>query len=72
MPIVIGLPNAGDLEAGMAGYIILQGCVVYSDEPERPIACAACGWFGEQVRSNTIRAVPPSQAFGGERGEEDQ
>lgn len=72
VPIVIGYPNPEDMEAEREGHIILQGCIVHGDEPEKPVACTACGWFGEQVRGNTIRAVQPSQAFGGERGEEDQ
>ncbi len=72
IPIVIGYPNPEDMEAEMEGHIILQGCTVYGDEPEKPVACTACGWFGEQIRGNSIRGLPPSKNFGRERREEDQ
>ena len=68
VPIVIGLPNVEDMEAAMDGHIILQGCIVYGDEPKRPVGCTACGWYGEQVAAKKIRQLPPSQAFRREGG----
>lgn len=71
VPIVIGLPNPEDMEASMRGDIILQGCIVYGDKPDRPIACTRCGWFGEHVRGKKIRELPPSQAFAREGWEDE-
>lgn len=70
VPIVIGLPNPEDMEASMRGDIILQGCIVYGDEPDRPIACTHCGWFGEHIRGKKIRELPLSQAFAREEWED--
>ena len=63
VPIVIGLPNPEDFEAAIRGDIILQGCIVDGDEPDRPIACTQCGWFGEHVAGKRIRELPRSQPF---------
>jgi hypothetical protein len=70
VPIVIGLPSNEDMEASMQGHIILQGCIVYGDEPSRPIACTTCDWFGEQVRGKKIQRTNPSRAFQGDLGDE--
>ena len=69
VPIVTGLPNPEDMEAAMEGHIILQGCIVYGDEPKRPVGCTTCGWYGEHLRGKTIRELPPSQAFRMEDGD---
>lgn len=63
VPIVIGLPGAEDMEAEAEGHIILQGCIVYGDEPDQPIACTQCGWFGEALRGKRVRQLSAPRAF---------
>lgn len=63
VPILIGMPTEECGQAAMRGDVILQGCIVYGDEPDRPVGCTACGWYGEHVRGSTIRELPPSRAF---------
>lgn len=63
VPIVIGYPNIEDFEAAEAGHVILQGCIVYGDEPKHGVACTRCDWFGERLPGNRIRQIPRPQAF---------
>ena len=60
---MIGYPNPEDMEAEREGHIILQGCIVHGDEPEKPVACTTCGWFGEYLKGKVIRALNLSKDF---------
>lgn len=57
VPIVIGLPNAEDMEASIDGHLILWGCIVHGFEPERPVGCTNCDWTGERVAGRKIRPL---------------
>lgn len=57
VPVIIGLPIGDDFEREMRGEVILAGCVVFGDEPDRPVQCRECGWHGEELRGGKIRAV---------------
>lgn len=63
MPIIIGYPNLEDFEAAEAGHVILQGCIVFGDEPRQGVACTQCEWFGERLPGNKIREIARPQAF---------
>jgi hypothetical protein len=63
VPILIGMPSEEVGQAAMRGDVLLQGCIVYGDEPDRPVGCTTCDWYGEHVRGATIRKLPPSRAF---------
>lgn len=54
VPIVIGLPSYEDMKAATEGHIILYGCVVHGDEPQRPVACTTCDWHGEHVKGTKV------------------
>jgi hypothetical protein len=69
VPVIIGFPNNDDFERAARGEIVLAGCVVYGDEPDRPVECLECGWYGERLRGGKIREV--IRTFGGsEKGDE--
>ena len=57
VPIVIGLPNAEDMEASIDGHLILWGCIVHGFEPERPVGCTNCDWTGERIAGRKIRPL---------------
>ena len=57
VPVIIGLPIHDDFEREQRGEVILAGCIMYGDEPDRPVQCRECGWYGEQLRGGTIREV---------------
>lgn len=55
VPAVVGLPGADLMEAERDGHVVLHGCTVFGDQPERPVACTVCHWQGEHVRGKTLR-----------------
>jgi hypothetical protein len=63
VPILVGFPDDEGFEAAEAGHVILQGCIVYGDEPKRGVACKQCDWFGERLPGNRIRQISRPQAF---------
>lgn len=63
VPVISGLPTEDDGEASREGHIILQGCIVFGDEPSNAVACTTCGWFGEVLGGRKIRHVPRPEAF---------
>ena len=63
VPILVGFPDDEGFEAAEAGHVILQGCIVYGDEPKRGVTCKQCDWFGERLPGNRIRQIPRPQAF---------
>jgi hypothetical protein len=63
VPVVVGLPSIEDGEAAEEGHLILQGCIVYGDEPDQAVACTDCDWFGELIGDRTIRQIPRTEAF---------
>jgi hypothetical protein len=63
VPVVVGLPSSDDDLAAREGHLILQGCIVYGDEPDQAVACTNCDWFGELIGNRTIRQIPRTEAF---------
>lgn len=63
VPVVVGLPSSDDDLAAREGHLILQGCIVYGDEPDQAVACTGCDWFGELIGDRTIRQIPRTEAF---------
>ena len=55
VPAVVGLPGVDLMEAERDGHVVLHGCTVFGDQPERPVACTVCHWQGEHVRGKTLR-----------------
>ena len=55
VPVLIGLPTAEDGERARKGEVILHGCIVFGNEPDRPVQCTECGWYGERIRGGKIR-----------------
>jgi len=63
VPVIVGMPTPEVWEAAQEGHFIVQGCIVYGDEPDYAVACTTCDWFGELIRDRTIRQVARPRAF---------
>lgn len=63
VPVVVGLPSSDDGQAARESHLILQGCIVYGDEPDQAVACTDCDWFGELIGDRTIRQIPRTEVF---------
>lgn len=59
VPMIVGYPDMEAAEAERRGDIILVGCTIFGDEPDRPVGCTGCEWRGEHVRGRTIRITRP-------------
>lgn len=63
VPIIIGFPGPEDMDAATNGNVLLHGCIVNGEEPDRPVSCTRCNWYGEHVRGPKIRQLPQRSHF---------
>lgn len=54
VPAIFGFPGHDLMLAEREGHVVLFGCSILGDEPERPVACTSCSWNGEHLGGKRV------------------